>query len=447
ADGQIPTLVTPGGAPIWGPHGDDTDNAQFLVKAAWEIYRASGDIGHFRGAAAQLATAMNGVPRDATTGLVWIDPAAPHSSYGFTDSIVKTGNELFCSLLYIEASQRLAQLYTAAGDSRSAATWAARASTVQSGLATLWNPTTGLFDATSIAPRPDVWGSAYAVVLGLATPTQQASIATWLRDHYGEVVENGQLRHLPGGVFWNGIFDSLATPGQYQNGGFWGTATGWAVYALARGGQLGLARQTAIDMARYYKEIGPFEATRAEIGYRAVPQYVASVTAPLAALRALDGPDLAQPANGGTASSSSLHPSGTFSVGALTDGRRNGTVNYWNDGTQGVYGDWAKVEWRTAQTIGKVVLRMPVVPFLNAAERTIGRLTVQYWDGTAWVALSARNGEPNPVVNWTAPAIHDGRAVRSFVVDPVATTAVRVLFDAGNVDGWSFLEELEVYGG
>ena len=446
ADGQIPTLVTPGGTPIWGPHGDDTDNAQFLVKAAWEIYRSSGDIGHFRRHAAALAAAMNGVPRDASTGLVWIDPANPHSSYGFTDSIVKTGDELFCSLLYVEASKRLEQLYTAAGDSRSAATWAARASTVQAGLATLWNPATGLFDATSIAPRPDVWGSAYAVVLGLATPTQQASIANWLRAHYAEVVENGQLRHLPGGVFWNAIFDPLATAGQYQNGGFWGTATGWAAYALASVDP-DLARQTVIDMARYYREVGPYEASRAATGYLAVPQYVASVTAPLAPLRQLDGPDLALPANGGVASSSSLHPSGTFTVGALTNGRRDGTVNYWNDGTQGLYPDWAKVEWRAAQTISKVVLRMPVVPFLSAAQRTIGRVTVQYWDGSAWVAVRALSGETNPVVNWVAPTVHDGRAVKTFAIAPVSTTAVRVLFDAGNVDGWSFLEELEVYGG
>lgn len=447
SDGQIPTLVTPGGSPIWGPHGEDTDNAQFLVKAAWEIWRASGSTAHFSGHAAALARAMNDVPRNAGSGLVWIDPAAPHSSYGFTDSIVKTGDELFCSLLYVEAARKLAALYSAAGNATAAATWTSNAATVEAGLSTLWNSRTGLFDATTIAPRPDVWGSAYAVVLGLATPAQEASISAWLAANYDQVVQNGQLRHLPGGLYWNAIFDSLATPDRYQNGGYWATASGWAAYALAKGGQTTKARQLIIDMARYFREVGFYEASNAHIGYVAVPEYVASVTAPLAALRQLDGPNLALPANGGTASASSLHPAGTFAVAAINDGRRNGTVNYWNDGTQGVYPDWAKVEWRSARTISKVVVRMPVVPFLNAAERTIGRVTVQYWDGAAWVTLRARNGEANPVVNWVAPATHDGRAVKTFAIAPVSTTAIRVLHDAGNVDGWSFLEELEAYGG
>lgn len=444
ADGQIPTLVTTAGAPIWGPHGDDTDNAQFLVKAAWEIWRASGSTAHFSGHAAALARAMNGVPRNAATGLVWIDPAAPHSSYGFTDSIVKTGDELFCSLLYVEAARKLADLYAAAGNATAAATWTGNAARVEAGLATLWNSSTGLFDATSIAPRPDVWGSAYAVVLGLATPAQEASIAAWLAANHDQVVQNGQLRHLPGGVYWNAIFDSLALPDRYQNGGYWATASGWAAYALAKNGELTKARQLIIDMARYFREVGFYEASNAHIGYVAVAEYVASVTAPLSALRKLDGPNLAL---AGTASSSSLHPSGTFAVAALNNGRRDGVVNYWNDGTQGAHPDWAKVEWRTARTIAKVVVRMPVVPFLTAPARTIGSVTVQHWDGSAWVALRALNGEPNPVVSWTAPAVHDGRAIKTFAIAPVSTTAIRVLYDAGNADGWSFLEELEAYGG
>ncbi len=445
ADGQIPTLVTPGGAPIWGPYGDDTDNAQFLVKAAWEIYESSGDISHFRRYAAALSAAMNGVPRDATTGLVWIDPANPHSSYGFTDSIRKTGNELFCSLLYVEASKRLEQLYTLAGDSRSAATWAARASTVQAGLATLWNSTTGLFDATSIAPRPDVWGSAYAVVLGLATPTQQASIANWLRAHYAEVVENGQLRHLPGGIFWNAVWDTQATPGRYQNGGFWGTATGWAAYALATVDP-GLARQTVIDMARYYREVGPYEASRAATGYLAVPEYVASVTAPLAPLETArrTGPGAAGQrrhrlllvaAPVGDVHERGAHERSPRRDRQLLERRHPGPLPRLGEG---------RVEKRADGLEGRAADAGRAVPDRRRADDgerhgpVLGRQRVGRGE--------ALNGEPNPVVNWVAPTVHDGRAVKTFAIAPVATTAVRVLFDAGNVDGWSFLEELEVYG-
>ncbi len=196
-----------------GPHGDDTDNAQFLVKAAWEIYRVERRHRPLQeGDAGGVAAAMNGVPRDATTGLVWIDPATPHSSYGFTDSIVKTGNELFCSLLYVEASKRLEQLYTAAGDSRSAATWARARAPCRPA----WRRSGTARPASSTRPRsrrgPDVWGSAYAVVLGLATPTQQASIAGWPQNPLRRGRRERPAAPPPGGVFWNAIFDTPATP-------------------------------------------------------------------------------------------------------------------------------------------------------------------------------------------------------------------------------------------
>ena len=63
---------------------------------------------------------MNSMPRDRS-GLIWIDPLYPHTPYGFTDNVVKTGNELFCSLLYWEASGCLAKMAAASDDARTAA--------------------------------------------------------------------------------------------------------------------------------------------------------------------------------------------------------------------------------------------------------------------------------------------------------------------------------------
>ena len=41
-------------------------------------------------------------------GLPWSDPSNPHIGYGFTDTIAKTGNALYSSVLYWDASKQLA---------------------------------------------------------------------------------------------------------------------------------------------------------------------------------------------------------------------------------------------------------------------------------------------------------------------------------------------------
>ncbi len=94
-----------------------------------------------------------------------------------------------------------------------------------------------MFLASSLTTNQiDVWGSAYAVALGVTTSTQADAIATWLKSNYDGVVENGQLRHLPAGEYWRNLLAGYA-PGTYQNGAFWATPVGWLIVALDRGRQ------------------------------------------------------------------------------------------------------------------------------------------------------------------------------------------------------------------
>ncbi len=378
---------------------------------------------------------------DATNNLVWIDPRNQHSPYGFTDTIGKHGDELFSSLLWWEAAGNLAELYAAAGDSRASATWAAKASAVRTGLQTLYDRASGMFLASSLTTNQiDVWGSAYAVALGVTTSTQADAIATWLKANYDGVVENGQLRHLPAGEYWRNLLVSY-TPGTYQNGAFWATPVGWLIVALDRVDK-GLARQTAIDLVTYFREVGPWEASNAALGYVGVGQYVASATTPLAGIAQVDGPNLALSA---TASASSTHSSGAYPVGGVNDGRIQEASGYWNDGTQNVFPDTVQVAWTSARTIDKVVLRMPVVSYLSAAARTQPRLTLQYLDGGTWRDVVPSNGQANPVTGWVVPSRATGEEQRTFRFAPLSTTALRVRFDAGNGDGWAFLEELQAF--
>ena len=215
--------------------------------------------------------------------MVYIDPTKTwdRCPYGFTDTVHKTGDELFCSLLDVRASRQLADLLDASGRTADATTWRTAADAKAAAIRnTFWDSTTGLFHAATVqCNQPDIWGSAFAVQLGVATSEQSQTIAQYLKDHYSEIVQNGQIRQLPGGTYWQA---TCTAPGTYQNGGFWGVATGWVVGTLKLVDPQ-LADQTVIDMVNSYQQGGVLEwinGTQAGVG-----NYVSSASLPLATLR------------------------------------------------------------------------------------------------------------------------------------------------------------------
>lgn len=147
--------------------------------------------------------------------------------------------------------------------------------------------------------------------------------------------------------------------------------------------------------------------------------------------------NIALASNGATAVASSEHGSHVFPQGALNDGR---TSKYWNDGTQNETPDWCEINWGSVKYIDSVVLRLPVMlPYLTQQQRTIGSLILQYKDSDGVYRDIER------VINWTAPVQDDGSQIKSFTFPMVETRAIRVKFDSGSGDGWSFLEEIMVY--
>jgi hypothetical protein len=98
----------------------------------------------------------------------------------------------------------------------------------------LWNDTVGMFMPSSgnNAHLTDVWGSALAVDSGAVTGERAARIVAWFGAHWAEVVQDGQVRHLPLGQHWAGhLFWEYDV---YQNGGYWGTPSGWVLPVIAR---------------------------------------------------------------------------------------------------------------------------------------------------------------------------------------------------------------------
>lgn len=153
----------------------------------------------------------------------------------------------------------------------------------------------------------------------------------------------------------------------------------------------------------------------------------------------------------GTVTASSTHSSGDYPLSGVTNGERESgaTRGYWNDNTNGTWPDWVQAEWARAIEIDRIVARIPLAQRgFPLGEITLRRTRIQYWDTStsAWVDVVGRTGQDNPIIDWTGPIDRaDGTETKTFDITPVTTTKVRVLIEDGSTDGWSWLDELEVY--
>ena len=185
ADGLAVYSAGPVGAPLSDP---PTDNSQFIVKLVADNVRATGDLDFFRGVAGKLVRAMDFTPR-SRDGLVTIDPARPPSPYGFTDTIAKTGELLFSSLLYWEASRELAALFEKAGDAARAGEFEARAGSIERNVGSLWDEKAGMFLAASVDFRQiDIWGNAYALYVEFPLGPKRERIIRYLARNYSRII-------------------------------------------------------------------------------------------------------------------------------------------------------------------------------------------------------------------------------------------------------------------
>ena len=261
------------------------DGSQFTVAVAWHTFKKTKDRQLLKSIIDPLIKTMNAVPRNPNTHLVHIIPGKKQERcpYGFTDTIRKQGDVLFCSLLYVEASRRLSDLLDTLGRTEEADTWEKESELVAESIRQIfWDAQTGLFRAaTQVCKEHDIWGSAFAVYLGVANKKQSKSIASYFQKNYKYIVQKGQIRHLPGGTYWEKAVSKRDT---YQNGAFWATPTGWFIYTLDLVDP-GLANQTVIDMVDDFKKNGANEWIFGTT-YK-LPNYLASAALPLAGIRAM----------------------------------------------------------------------------------------------------------------------------------------------------------------
>jgi len=292
ADGYGVDCVRYDGTPVYKPGygsmGENpvADGSPFTVGVAYEAWKQGRD-GSFvsKSILDSLVKALQALPRkpDDRDGLVWIDPDREwdRCPYGFTDTVRKQGYCFFESLLEIQAQRQLAEMLEAAGRSAEAQTSRQRAESLGTLVnSTFWDESVGLYRAATVCCREhDVWGSAFAVWLGVAGDARADRVSAYFRDHYDEVIQNGQVRHLPGGTYW----ERSVSQNRYQNGGFWGTPSGWVAFALERTSS-DLVDRLYCDLVAYYRTHGACEWFYGDTV--AIPEgYLASVAQPLLAVR------------------------------------------------------------------------------------------------------------------------------------------------------------------
>jgi len=293
ADGAMVDCIKFDGTPCYMPgygtlgRNPVADGSQFMVDVAWLTFQRTRDTNLVSETVEALVKGMKAVPRNPATGLVQIKLGPEHDRcpYGFTDAVRKQGDVLFCSLLLVQASRQLGDLLEVVDRCEEAAYWRKQAQQLTGRIREVfWDPDAHLFRAaTAVCNQPDIWGSAFAVYLGVATPDQAQMVSSYFKDHYREIVKRGQLRHLPGGMFWEQTIG--VKPGTYQNGAFWATPVGWFVFALDLTDPA-LADQTIVDLVRDFVRTGD-ENECINDGYVNVSHYVASVALPLAGIRAM----------------------------------------------------------------------------------------------------------------------------------------------------------------
>jgi hypothetical protein len=267
---SIPDHITLGGAACWFPgayteQGNGTfgflppaDDAFFFIQMVHEHGRLTGAPALFLSKVKTgwgevpvsdiCAKVFGSVAADAESGLVRCEGGEGRTrvDWGFCDSIRKTGFCLMPSLLRWKAACDLVELFSAAGRSSEADVFRKEAAKIRAAIPFTFSQelsTAGglkqvlLLSATELGRNDDVWASAYAVWLGVLPEELETAVARHLLTLYeaSGIVMEGQVRHLPPTGEFGGFWEQAScAPDTYQNGGYWGTPTGWLVVALRK---------------------------------------------------------------------------------------------------------------------------------------------------------------------------------------------------------------------
>lgn len=160
--------------------------------------------------------------------LVYNNPQKNIVGFGFMDSIRLTGLVLMTSLVTIRGLERSAELFKENLDLSITDGWRIQATKMRSAITRLFDEQVGGFVGGSRHGKAfSVWGNGLG--WSLASKDQQKVIAKTLTDQWNHIFLQGCTRQTPGPTGW----PETKRATTYQNGGYWGTGTGFVLPAIA----------------------------------------------------------------------------------------------------------------------------------------------------------------------------------------------------------------------
>lgn len=282
-DGWVPDRVSRYGTPYYTAGGDDfpaspnLDNGPFLCLVAVEYLKMIDEdaaLEQFLLWKKTLCAGLDCLPVDGN-GMMANFATPPHSPYGFTDTICKTGLLCFETLLLWKAKKAIIPWLELAGED--AGRYKADVASIEENFEKVFLMDNGTLRAgTAHCNQTDVWAMCYALSVDFPlTEKVRDGIIDWLAGNYDSITEAGQLRHIPAGEYWEKTLVPVEK-GTYQNGAFWATPVRWFCDAL-REREPELVTRTLKDVLDYFEKNGIFECVNGD--YKKLDTYVASATA------------------------------------------------------------------------------------------------------------------------------------------------------------------------
>lgn len=222
--------------------------------------------------------------------------------FGFRDVVTITGDLCFTSILKYQASLEMAWLFEKLQQQSKAKAYKNIAADLKQLIPRLFYDNRGMLKASNRKSQQlDVWATALAIYYGILDGEKLNKASQYLTDGYinGSLSYKGNIRHVlttddfSGATAWEFADTEKNT---YQNGAYWGTPTGWLVYAIAQtnpDAAKKLAGEYIAELRendyRKGKDFGaPYECFHPS-GYNQNPVYLASVSCPFEVFKKMMG--------------------------------------------------------------------------------------------------------------------------------------------------------------
>ncbi len=220
--------------------------------------------------------------------------------FGFRDVITITGELCMPSLLKYKASLELAELFELLKKRDKAEVYRNNARRLKEEIPQRFSDSRGmLLASTGKSKQADIWSTVMAIYYGIIEGEQVLNASRTITEGYkkGLLAKAGNIRHIFIGEDFSeksAWEKSLVRKGDYQNGGYWGTPTGWVCYTMAKT-DLDAAKQLAkeyIDNLRAgdFRKGGdfgePWECYNLEAPQNSI--YMTTVTSPYTVFKSVN---------------------------------------------------------------------------------------------------------------------------------------------------------------